>query len=456
MKIVLANSPLIDNKITRDMAGGLGFDATEQTLLPPLELAILAASLQKEKHQVKIIDPEPQNLSPKQVIQNIANWNPHFVITTISLPSLDNDLGFINRLRQQLKGKIFAKTSITFQPILEKILKSSQTDLCLTGEVDLEINKIINRKSKRGTTFLKNNQLITYNSPPVENLDLLPLPARGLLNNKIYRYPLLGSNCTIIQTSRGCPFSCAYYCPYPLVQGKKWRPMSPKRVIKELIDITRKHKIKKVLFRDAVFTLDQNRASKICQQIIKNKLKFSWWCETRVNCLNKKLLAIMKQAGCQGINLGVETGDPLVMKTQAKPGVDLAQLKNISQTADKIGIKLHFLLLIGLPQESRQSLYQTFKLIKKLKPFSLGATVITPYPGTKLFHDALEKNWIETQDWSHYSGNLITMHTDNFHSWEMKLAQKMIQAEMLLLSKGFLGKIGLAIEDLIFKIWSKL
>jgi len=277
-----------------------------------------------------------------------------------------------------------------------------------------------------------------------------------LLKNSFYHYPLLGKNCTIMQTSRGCPFPCAYYCPYPLVQGREWRAMSPERVYKELADIVRKHKIDKVLFRDATFTLDRRRTIEICQKIIRGKLKFSWWCETRINCLDEELLKIMKKAGCKGINIGVETGDSKIMEIQGKPGVSLAQLGEIKKAADKTGIKLHFLLLIGLPKETRRSLYQTFKLIRKLKPYSLGVTVVTPYPGTPLWDEAKKKGWIETKDWSVYSGNLPAMHTDNLKSWEIKLVQKLIQGESFLLKKGLWGKTGLLIEQLLFKIWSFL
>ncbi|MBI5465414.1 radical SAM protein [Candidatus Gottesmanbacteria bacterium] len=456
MKIILLNTPLIKTKITRDMAGGLGFDATSETLLPPLDLAILAATIRHEGHQVKIIDPEAGGLGSREVVTQIIDWNPEVVVASISLPSIKNDTQFLKKLKKFFKGEIIGKTAITFKPILRQILKTSGVNFCLVGEVDLEILKILTGQSKKGTAYFAGKRLVVDLQSLVDNLDLLPLPARDLLKNSAYHYPLLGGNCTTMQTSRGCPFPCAYYCPYPLVQGRVWRAMSPARVYKELADIVQKHKIDKILFRDATFTLNKERTIKICQDIIKNKLKFSWWCETRINCLDRELLRIMKAAGCRGINIGVETGDPQLIEIEGKPGVSLRQLENIKKAADRIGIKLHFLLLIGLPGETRKSLYLTFKMIKRLRPYSLGATVVTPYPGTPLFENAKRKGWIETQDWKKYSGDLPTMHTDNLSSWEMKLAQKLIQAELIFLEKGLVGKIALIFEDLLFRIWVSL
>lgn len=456
MKIILLNTPLIGTRITRDMAGGFGFDAGKETILPPLDLAILAAKLRQGKNTVLIIDSGVDNLNAEEIIQKIINFGADVVIATVSLPSLVNDTQFLKNLKAVFSGKVIAKTSINFKPILKEILRRSKADLCLFGEVDLNINEIVAGQDFAGSAYLKNNKLIINPIKPIENLDQIPLPARDLLKNRNYSYPLLGNNCTEMQTSRGCPFPCAYYCPYPLVQGRKWRAQSPKRVLDELREVILKYQIDKVLFRDATFTLDRARTVKICEGIIQNKLKFSWWCETRINCLDEELLMLMKKTGCRGINIGVETGDVELMKSKAKPGVDIEQLRKINELAKKLGIKLHFLLLIGLPGDARKSLYKTFKMVRRLKPSSLGATIVTPYPGTPLYEEAQKKKWIESEDWSKYQGNLPTMHTDNLSPSEMVLARKMIQGELFLLEKGFPGNLGLWAENLFFKIWSNL
>ena len=456
MKVALVNPPLVKEKISRDMAGGLGFDATNQILLPPLDLALLAATL-KEKHQVVIIDAEAEGLNQKQTAEKIIRWQTKVVISNVSLPSLIDDCCFLKKLKKiNPKLKVIAKTSISYPQILKEILKRSGADFCLWGEADLKIDRIILGKTKESIAYFEGKKFIMGIDGKTKNLDKLPLPARGLLKNDRYRYPLLGNKMTIMQTSRGCPFPCAYYCPYPLVQGKVWRAMSPQRVILEINDIVKNHKINRILFRDATFSLDRNRTISICEKIINSKLKIAWWCETRLNCLDEELLKLMKQAGCKGINIGVETGDPAVMEMQGKPGVSLAQLEKIKQITDKLKIKLHFLLLIGLPKETRKSLLLTFKLIKRLKPYSLGVTVVTPYPGTQLYKDALKNKWIETQNWSRFSGGLSTMHTDNLSATEMKLAQKMLIAELLFLEKGFWGQLGLQLESLFFTLWAKI
>lgn len=454
MNIVLINTPQKTNtKVTRDMAGGLGITATNQIILPPLDLAILSTTLRKN-HTVVIIDPVVEKLNFYETLDKTIISKPDIVIATVSLPLIDNDSAFIKTLKAETTIKVIIKTSISHPPILKKILKDSRADYGLFGEVDIAINDIIEGETDSGTFRLENNKIVIKTIDPVSDLNLLPLPSRDLLKNSLYQYPLLGKNCTVMQTSRGCPFECAYYCPYPLVQGRKWRAMNPERVCRELKDCVNKYKINNILFRDATFTLNRERTITICQKIIKDKIKFSWWCETRINCLDEELMKQMKKAGCRGINIGVETGDPETLKKQGKPGVSLFQLESINQSAQNIGLKFHFLLLIGLPQENRRSLFLTFKLIKKLKPDSLGVTIVTPYPGTQLFAEAVKNQWIKTKGWDKYSGNNVIMKTDNLKSWEMKLAQKAIIGEIFLLKQGKLGQIALFFEEIFFKIWA--
>jgi len=361
------------------------------------------------------------------------------------LPTIYGDCSFLKGIREYFFGKIIAKTNIAYPPLLKEIF--------IFGECDINIDEIITGEEKKGTAYLKEDELKVEENSIIVNLDELPLPARNLLSNDKYRYILLGDKVTTMQTSRGCPYPCSYYCAYPLVQGKKWRARSPEHVVWEIEDIINNYQIKKILFRDATFTLDKLRVKKICDLIIQKNLKFEWWCETRVDCLDAELMQRMKRTGCLGMNIGVETGDPEVMETQAKVGMTLEKLKSIRETAQKLGLKLHFLLMIGLPDETKVSLYETYKLICDLRPESIGICMVTPYPGTQLYEEAKKKEWIETGDWAKFGGHFPIMHTDNLSSQDLLKVQEMIYRGFHFLSKGLRGRIGLRFLDYRFKRW---
>lgn len=458
MKILLINPPNKKILVSRDMAGGLGFDRSRTMVLPPLDLAYIAAVLLQKGYNVKIIDAAAENLDSEQVYTKIKQYNPAVVISLVSLPSINEDCLFLKNIGQRFKIKKIAKTFITYPKILKEIINKSEVDFCIYGECETIIDKILEGKEKRSTAYFdKNGQFRIEEKYIIEDLNKLPIPARSLLPNKKYRYPLLGKKLTTIQTSRGCPFPCAYYCPYPLVQGRKWRARTPRNVIEEIKDIVLNFKINKILFRDATFTLDKKRTIEICDLIITNGLKIEWWCESRINCLDPELLKKMKRSGCKGISVGIETGDPKVLESEAKIGVNLTKIRNVVRASKKIGVKLHFLIMLGLPSETKNSLYKTFQLVKNLKPDSFGVTIVTPYPGTPLFKDAQKHGWVQSMDWSKFGGHTPVMKTNNLQRKDLRKAQKLISYGLYFVTHPtFINKLKLLLLKFYFKIWSLL
>jgi len=455
MKILLINSPSAEHQVVRDMAGGLGFDGGSAVVLPPLDLAYMGAVLLGKGHQAEILDAGALGCTREEAHRLIRAKEADTVIATVSLPSLYGDCAFLKEMGAYFKGKIIAKTGIAYPPILKEILEKSSAGRCIYGECDLEIDKLIVEDEKRGTAFMEGGVFRMEANLLVEYLDALPLPARSLLDNARYRYVLLGDNTTTMQTSRGCPFPCAYYCAYPLVQGKKWRHRSPEHVLKEIEDIVHSYKISRIFFRDATFTMDKERTLAICDLIIARKIKIQWWCETRVDCLDEELMRKMRAAGCEGINIGVESGDTEVMETQAKIGMTFRKLKHIRETGRVLGLKLHFLLMVGLPKETKESIYKTYRLVAKLRPETIGITILTPYPGTPFYFEAKEKGWLETENWTEFGGHMPVMHTDTLSSEDLNYARNMLNRIFYCLSRpGYLSRVKAKILGLRLKIWA--
>lgn len=456
MKIVLINTPSSQQPVARDMAGGLGYDGGQTIVLPPLDLAYMAATLLRKGHPVHIIDADTERRSPASIYTSIQKEKPDVVIATVSLVTLHGDCSFARNLRQYGSHRVILKTGITYPDLLKEMLEKSEADFCIIGECDLAIHDILTAKDRKGTAWMEMGTLKLGEKSIVENLDQLPLPARQLLPNEKYRYVLLGEPVTTMQTSRGCPYPCAFYCAYPLVQGKKWRARSPEHVLAEIEDIVKNHGIRKILFRDATFTLDRERTQTICERIVNGRYSINWWCETRVDRLDYALMEKMKQAGCLGMNIGVETGDEDIMQSHAKIGLTLEKLKGISSDAGQLGMRLHFLLMIGLPHETKESIYRTYKLIGDLKPSSFGVSVVTPYPGTELYDQALERGWLEIKDWGSYGGHHAVMRTDHLSTGELLAAQRMLNQKYILLNKGRIGEAVSKLLDRRFRKWASI
>jgi radical SAM superfamily enzyme YgiQ (UPF0313 family) len=209
------------------------------------------------------------------------------------------------------------------------------------------------------------------------------------------------------------------------VQGKKWRARSAHHVLDEIREVV-KLGIRKVLFRDATFTLDRKRLLEISRRIVEEGWPLEWWCETRVDCVDRELMKAMKEAGCKGMSVGVETGDPGLLESLAKKGVSIPQIADFCRWARELGMWVHFLLMVGLPGERRESIYKTYEIVKTLNPDSIGVTIITPYPGTPLYFESRNKGWISAEDWSKFGGHTPIMGTDDLTRGEMVMGQQMI------------------------------
>jgi GT2 family glycosyltransferase/radical SAM superfamily enzyme YgiQ (UPF0313 family)/Flp pilus assembly protein TadD len=444
MPIALINSPSLARRpVSRSMAGGLGFDGGDHLLLPPLDLATMASSLRQAGESVELIDADPLRLDEAGVCRRLEGRTWDVLLATVALPTLDADAAFLAELRRRHPdAKVFAKTLIRDHRALEALLRRSGADLLIHGEADLSIVDLVAARTRKGCAWLEQGDgpdvvsLRFEEGEPVPDLNRLPFPARDLLPNPQYVYPLLGSPVATLQTSRGCPYPCGYYCPYPLVEGVKWRSQSPERIAAEIKDIVERQGITKLYFRDATFTLNQERIERLCDLIVEAEWKLEWMCETRVDCLSDRLMEKMRAAGCAGILIGVETGDEAVMHhRQGKKGLTLPRLALVRDTTRRLGIRLHFLLIVGLPKETRESIVATYDLIQRYRPDTIGVTIITPYPGTPLYEEAVQKGWIDSVHWGDYGGHQVPMHTPQLSREDLITGKQFLEEGFAILQR---------------------
>jgi len=275
LKIALVTPPTNEHPITRDMAGGLGFDRDSAMLLPPLDFLYAASQLRNEHQEVLLIDGDHTSQFQGQLQKNLEKFAPDIVLVMVSLPTLKSDCAFAKGIRGAFACQVAIRTGISHPPVWEEILNKSRANFLVFGECEIRIGEILSGKFKAGTAWIERNKLHWQTGINISQLDSLPLPDWGLLGKLTeYRYPLLGNGVVTLQTSRGCPFPCSFYCPYPLVQGHEWRAMTSDRMFSEVCNVFQ-YGISRILFRDAVFTYDRNRTIEFCEKVIHEHLPIS-------------------------------------------------------------------------------------------------------------------------------------------------------------------------------------
>ncbi len=392
--VCFVTPPVKGKYIIRDYAGGLGFEATYDKnlsyVLPPLDFLQFASCI-SDKFQVSLIDAQDKNLSIDALLRQINCLKAQIIIVEISIPTIDTDLECADHF-QSLNIPVIGKVHTHDKSILKRIFDSSAIELCIIGEVEDNLANILLGKDLRGTAIAKDDQIRITKKEFISDLNTLPFPARNLVSQGNYFYPKLGK-CTTILTSRGCPYSCSYYCPYPLVQGRKWRTKSSSYVLEEITNAL-SYGLNRFLFRDPIFSLQEKRTTEIAKGIINLNQDISWWCETRADRLSEDLVSLMGKSGCKGINVGVESGDPNLRYAYLKQGVSDEVLENLSIWCKESRINLAFLLMVGFPGETRISIVATAELLRKCRPGSIGISFPVHHPGTQFNKEALDKGWI--------------------------------------------------------------
>jgi len=373
----------------------------------PLGLGYLAAVLEKNNYHVDVIDCQALKLSYEEAKSEIENRQPTIVGITSTTLTYKSALKIVGMAREVCPEclTIIGGSHVTFWD--EKALQECpELDIVVRREGENTLLEIVQKieagksfDDTIGITCRKNSQIIRNpDRPYIENLDELPFPAIHLWPIESFRkygevmFPLI--------TSRGCVYWCKY-CSAVRMFGRKYRMRSPKNVVDEIEHLNKKFGAKRFTFYDDAFTINQSRAKEICEQIKNRKLKIKWNCETRVDNVTKELLLKMKEAGCTDVWFGVESGSQLIINAMDK-GFKIEQTIKAFKWAKEVGLMTFADTMLGFPGETRETAWETIKLVEKLDPDDVAYYIATPYPGTPLYDEVKDNGWLQITDFDKY------------------------------------------------------
>ena len=241
--------------------------------------------------------------------------------------------------------------------------------------------------------------------PLMRNLDLLPLPARDLIDVERYRRAWKqahGFFSLNIVASRGCPYRCNW-CAKP-IYGDSFHGRSPEAVALEMRELREEFGIDHLWFADDLFGINPRWVQELAGHVERLGAAVPFKMQSRADLVPRPTAVALGRAGCVEVWMGVESGSQKILDSMEK-GIRVEQIAQARENLRENGIRACYFLQFGYPGETWDDIEKTIQMVRETRPDGLGISVSYPLPGTKFYERVREQlgektNWIDSEDLS--------------------------------------------------------
>jgi magnesium-protoporphyrin IX monomethyl ester (oxidative) cyclase len=390
---------------------------------PPLGILSIAAVLEKFGYKVEVIDSPTLQLDFNSWLSKVKSIKPDVIGISMQTPMAPKGYMAAKLIKQEMPDIPLIAGGSHPSVMVEEALNNG-FDIVVRGEGEYTALELINHLENKGLektglsdiagiAFKFNDKIVKTNDRPlIQNLDELPWPARHLVD--MNKYTLFGKNINIahIMASRGCPYGCIY-CITSYYWGRRFRYRSAENVIEEIKYLYDKYHAKTIVFTDDEFTANWKFVKDFIDLLKKNNLDISFSCGTRVDLINKDLMKLLYDNGCNALYFGVESASQDTLNKIGKR-ITIEQAKKVFSYAKELKGFTTGSFILGFPWETVDDMKKTIEFAVKLNPDYAQFTALTPYPGTPLYDYALKNNLIVDKNWEHYTTVRPVMRGFNF------------------------------------------
>ena len=398
-----------------------------QGVRPPMDLAYIAAVCRRDSNSTCLIKDYPVEGGDWNEFRNLVrDFKPEFLVISTTTPTFPDDMKATELAHEEMGDRIkcIAKGAHLSDHDIEALNKYSALDYAVRGESEFIIGDLIkgiNPCQIKGLTYRSITGEVIRNPDRelLENLDILPEPARDLLRNKLYPDPETGKPLTPVLTSRGCPGQCIF-CPVFLVSGSKIRKRSVSSITAEINSCVNDYGIRSFLFRSDTFTIDKQWVIELCRSISESGHAIRWGANSRVDTFDEERADAMARAGCYIVSFGVESGSPEMLE-KIKKNINLDDVSRSVDLCRNHGILSMLYFVIGLPWETRDTIRETVEFAKRIPADFYEIHSAYPFPGTPLYELGLKEGLFSESDLE--KGNYFSPVMNTFHLTKQEIAR---------------------------------
>ena len=349
----------------------------------------------------KLIDAPPARIGLEAVTGQIRDYELCVIHT--STPSFASDVKVAQALKDvnpALKiGFVGAKVAV--QPT-ESLQQGNAIDFVARNEFDFTIKEVAEGRDWSaidGISYRGPDGALVHNKDraTLEDMDQLPFVTdvyQRDLRIEDYFIGYLLHPYVSLYTGRGCKSHCTF-CLWPqTVGGHRYRVRSPEHVAAEIRQAKAMFpQVREFFFDDDTFTDNLPRAEAIAREL--GKLGVTWSCNAKAN-VPRATLKVLRENGLRLLLVGYESGNQQILYN-IKKGMRIEVAKQFTKDCHELGIKIHGTFILGLPGETKETIEETIRFAQEVNPHTMQVSLAAPYPGTFLYKQAVENNWLDAE-----------------------------------------------------------
>ena len=366
----------------------------------PIGLAYIAAAVDENRHQMRVVDLMFSEDGPSDVEEAVRNFRPDLV--GLSIRNLDNQSYFnpvwnlpavkdiVDRIRDSSDATVLCGGP-AFSILPAECLEYVGADLGIAGDAAEAFATLVDRLETGddytdipGVVYRRDGQTVVsegrftsdfHRSPRLDLLDMSKYDGSGFGVGVVTKlaqayYPTSGDG----------------------FDGSDWRIRDPDEVVDEIRNLNTEFGINKIFFIDSGFNIPVDHAKTLCRAIIDSGLKIRWNSYVRPGHGDDELVQLMKESGCS-LALLAESG-----RGGGDLGDRLDGLGVMGHLCQEAGLPFALNISFGEPGENRETVDQKLSLLRQVEPafavLRLGSRVL---PNTPVATAAVEAGIIESE-----------------------------------------------------------
>jgi len=359
----------------------------------PLGLLVMGTLLEKQGYQIKLIDFLVED-KPLEILEGELDDNVLCAGLSVMTPQIPQALEISQLIKDFNENIPVVWGGIHPTLFSEQTIVNPLIDFLIRSEGELTFLKLLkffqgrgNLRDIAGLFYKKNNKIFQNQGRELIDLNNLPILNYSLLSPKTIKFDSI-----ILNTSRGCPYRCAF-CVNTALDNRRWRFQKSEKVLAELDYIINQLGYKKIKFQEDNFFVNKERSLEIIKGIKQKNLEFRWLTSCRVDYfrddyINNQFLEKLKESGCYKLMFGAESGSQRVLDF-LKKDITVDQIIRSAKLCQKHGLRASYSFMTALPTETKAERIKTLKLVDKLLTIGPFIGIISPqpyrpYPGDEL------------------------------------------------------------------------